>query len=122
MTNSSQTKASVFVPYSEVPLGQGRLIYVSGQITRDPVLVSVSDQTRELFGRIAEILKHAGAEFESIVRVNAYLTDLRDYDEYNDVRRELWAGKKLPASTSVGVGHLMNSFNKIEIDVIAYGA
>jgi 2-iminobutanoate/2-iminopropanoate deaminase len=118
--NQPQAKRPVFSPYTVVPVGTGRLVFVSGQISRDPSVISVRDQSRAIFKRMGELLHEAGADFTKVVRVNAYLTDLREYEEYNEVRREIWPGPVLPASTSVGVAHLMNPFNKIEVDSIAY--
>src|SRR5258708_30753315 len=73
-----------------VPLGPKSLIFVSGEVGRDPsgavVPGGIEAEARQCFANINQALERAGARFKDIVRITAYLNDLADYQGYDKVR------------------------------------
>jgi 2-iminobutanoate/2-iminopropanoate deaminase len=105
-----------------VPFGLGSLIFVSGDIGRDESGTIVSGgfeaEVRQCFGNLERVLRQAGATFKDVVRITAYLKDLKDYPIYAQVRLEIFGEERWPASASVGVSDLLLGA-KIEVDAIA---
>ena len=100
----------------------GNMIYVAGQVALDPDgnLVGEGDieaQTRQVFANIRTILALAGAGFEDIVKLNAYVTDRSHYRSTIKVRKELFV--RHPAATVVIVAGLGSPQWLIEVDVVA---
>jgi enamine deaminase RidA (YjgF/YER057c/UK114 family) len=55
-----------------------------------------------------------------VVKITAFLTDLRDYDGYNEVRNQVFGDfAKPPASATVGTTHLVKPEWRIEIETVA---
>jgi 2-iminobutanoate/2-iminopropanoate deaminase len=104
-----------------VPLGPKSLIFVSGEVGRDPsgavVPGGIEAEARQCFANINHALERAGATFKDIVRITAYLKDLADYPGYAKVRAEL-LGVDWPASATVGVSDLLLGA-KLEVDAVA---
>jgi 2-iminobutanoate/2-iminopropanoate deaminase len=107
-----------------VPLGTTSLVLVSGEVGRDAsgkiVAGGFEAEVRQCFANIAEALRRAGATFEDVVRITAYLKDLADYPTYASVRAELF-GDTWPASASVGVSDLLLGA-RLEVDAMAVTA
>jgi 2-iminobutanoate/2-iminopropanoate deaminase len=104
-----------------IPLGPKSLVFVSGEVGRDPsgavVQGGVEAEARQCFANIKYALERAGANFKDIVRITAYLKDLADYPAYAKVRTELF-GTDWPTSTTVGVSDLLLGA-KLEVDAVA---
>jgi 2-iminobutanoate/2-iminopropanoate deaminase len=81
------------------------MVYVSGQGPVDPATGKMSDnfaeQIRQTIRNLQTILKAAGADLKDIVKVNAYLTDLTRFPEYNEVYKEFFPSDP-PARTTIG--------------------
>lgn len=117
----------VMVPGQPAPAGAyspavraGNLIFVSGQVPRDPqtgVLVGddVRTQTRQTFANIERVLAAAGASLHDIVSVTAYLARIEDWDAFNQEYRTLLQ-PPFPTRTTVGAG--LHGF-LVELSVIA---
>jgi len=96
-------------------------IFVSGQGPTDPrtgeVLGSdLAEQTRATLENVERVLREGGASLADVVRVDAYLSDLGDWEAYDRVYREAFGGH-LPSRTTLETrldGIL------IEINAIAY--
>jgi reactive intermediate/imine deaminase len=106
-----------------VDLGDGRMLFVSGQlpINRDGSIVGTGDigaQTRQVFENLRIILEAEGATFADVVKMGTYVTSLEDLDAVRAVRRE-YLGTEPPASTLVQVRALVVPEAMIEVDVIA---
>jgi 2-iminobutanoate/2-iminopropanoate deaminase len=96
------------------------LLFVSGQVPRDPVTgqttgTSVREQTRQVMANVARVLDAAGATLDDIVSVTAYLADIHDWEEFNQEYRALLSAP-YPSRTTVGAG--LHGF-LVEISVIA---
>lgn len=83
----------------------GGFLFVSGQgpFDADGALVgeSLADQARATFANIRAIAAAAGARLEDAVRIDAYLSDMDDFVEWDAVCAETFT-KPYPARTTVG--------------------
>ncbi|HTZ87086.1 MAG TPA: RidA family protein [Solirubrobacteraceae bacterium] len=102
--------------------GSGRTIYVSGNVGfgDDGKVVpgGMGAEAEATFANIERVLAQAGASFEDIVKINAFITDLDEYPAYAAVRERRF-GDKLPASATVQVAGLLVGAH-IEIDAVAF--
>ena len=99
----------------------GNTVYVSGQLARDANDVIAGDmatQTRRCLENVRIILEAAGARMEHVVKLNAYITDMRLAPQAWAVREEYFSANP-PASTGVQVAALTRSEALIEIEVVA---
>jgi 2-iminobutanoate/2-iminopropanoate deaminase len=101
----------------------GELLFVSGIVAVDEsgALVGGEDvvaQARQVFENIGAILAAAGCDFEDVVKVTIYLTDVDDRPKINPVRQEVF-GETRPASTLVEVPRLAVHGAKVEVDAVA---
>lgn len=86
----------------------GNTLYISGQIGRDENMQLVEPreaQFVQVFENMKKILKAAGADFEDIVDVTSFHTDLRDLPLYMQVRDRYFT-KNYPAWTAIGAASL----------------
>jgi 2-iminobutanoate/2-iminopropanoate deaminase len=107
-------------PYSQAIVAGGPQVYVSGQGPVDPEsgelrLGSFREQAELTFQNIGTLLKAAGTSWEHVVKVNAYLADLGDFAEFNEVYKQ-YLTEPYPARTTVQSG--LNRI-AIEVDCIA---
>ena len=106
-------------PYSPVVVS-GDLVYTAGQVANDASGKVVSDdveaQTRQALENVRACLAAAGCGLEDVIKVNAFLTDLANFDVYNAVYREYFS-EPFPARTTVGaaLAHRLRG----EIEVVA---
>lgn len=113
------TKAPVPAgPYSQA-LVTDYHIFVAGQGPMDATTgqkdATVAGQTRQVLLNIKNILETAGASMNDVVKVSAFLADMKDFAEFNDVYKEFFA-EPFPVRTTVGA-QLVDIL--VEIDVIA---
>jgi 2-iminobutanoate/2-iminopropanoate deaminase len=100
-----------------------RLIFVSGQLSRDRHgnIVGKGDmgaQLRQALENIKAALEAAGAKLEDLVRTNTYVTDIDEYFKHVDIRMEYYS-HAMPTSTTVEVRRLSQVELMVEIDAIA---
>lgn len=104
-----------------VPMGSNSLVFVSGEVGRDSsgkiVAADFEAEVRQCFANIRSALERAGATFNNVVRITAYLKDLAEYPVYAKVRTEVF-GADWPASATVGVADLLLGA-KLEVDAVA---
>lgn len=108
-------------PYSQA-VSSGGWIYCSGQIPLTPstgelVGRSAGEQTRGCLENLAAVLRAAGAGLEDVVKVTAYLTDMGDFAEFNEVYAEFF-GQDPPARATVGVAALPKGA-RVEVECVA---
>ena len=108
-------------PYSQA-VKQGGLVFCSGQVALDPTtgeLVgdSVAEQTTRAMENLKAVLEEAGTSFDRVVKVTAYLTDMDDFAEFNEVYAGYFTDDP-PARATVGVGGLPKGA-RVEVDCIA---
>lgn len=97
--------AAAVGPFSQAVVANG-FVFTAGQIPAttglDDQPESFADQVRQTIRNLESVLKAAGSSLEQVVKVNTYLTDLGQLEEYNRVYTEFFDGAK-PARTSVCV-------------------
>jgi len=108
-------------PYSQA-IRSGAYVFCSGQVALDPetgelVEGSVADQTRKAMDSLEAVLEAAGVGFDSVVKVTAYLTDINDFPEFNDVYGSYF-GSDPPARATVGVASLPKGA-RVEVECVA---
>lgn len=99
----------------------GDLLFVSGVAPLDGNGRVINDdvvaQTRQVFVNLEKVLEASGAQFSDILKVTLFLTDVRDRQKVNEVRRQYFGGAR-PASTLIGVKELAVPGMKIEIEAV----
>lgn len=100
----------------------GDHIHVAGLTARglaeDLGTTSVYAQAKEIFTRIRHLMQAADAQMDDIVRVQIYVTDIRQREEVWRARREFFTGD-FPVSTLVEVSQLADAGMKVEVDAVA---
>ena len=93
-------------PYSPVVVSSDR-VYTAGQVAFDETgaLVgdSMAEQARRTLENVRACLAAAGCTMDDVVKVNAFVSDLTDFDAYNAVYREFFT-EPYPARTTVQAG------------------
>lgn len=109
-------------PYSNASM-IGPWIYTKGTAGFHPetgqISLDIREQTDQCMKNLADILAACGATFADVVKVNVYLTDVRDYDAVNEVYSKAMGGLK-PARCCVGVPALPSLNENMKIEMIAY--
>jgi len=106
----------------------GDLLFLSGVGPRKRGSPDIPDdidaQCRACFENVRVILDEAGAKWADIVDVTVFLTNMqRDFDTYNAIYAEYFAGAGMPnpTRTTVEVTALPTAID-VELKVIAYSA
>lgn len=93
-------------PYSPVVIS-GDHVFTAGQAAFDETGALVGDgmleQARTALENLQSCLAAAGCSLDDVVKVNAYLADLADFEAYNAVYREFFTAP-YPARTTVQAG------------------
>ena len=103
--------------------GAETILYISGQVAYgdNGTAAHPGDfkaQARAALQALKAQVEAGGGTMANIVKVNAYLTDIRHRADYAAIREEFF-GKKMPASTRVGVSALAQPEFLIEVEAIA---
>ncbi|ODP38716.1 MULTISPECIES: RidA family protein [Sphingomonas] len=116
---STETPPLAGPPLSKVRRA-GNLLFVSGQLPRgaDGAIVAgdITVQTRQSLANLAAALATAGATIEHVVKVNAWLTDGRYMDGFNQTYREVFS-EPYPARSTVISGLVAGD---VEIEAVAW--
>jgi 2-iminobutanoate/2-iminopropanoate deaminase len=93
-------------PYSPVVVS-GDLVYTAGQVAQDAdgslVEGGIEEQTRRTLENVRACLEAGGCTLDDVMKVNAFLVDLGDFEGYNRVYQEFFSAP-YPARTSVQAG------------------
>jgi 2-iminobutanoate/2-iminopropanoate deaminase len=93
-------------PYSPVVVS-GDQVFTAGQVAFDEkgavVAGGVEAQVRQTLANLRSCLEAAGCGLGDVVKINAYLADLTDFDTFNAVYREHFV-EPYPARTTVQAG------------------
>jgi 2-iminobutanoate/2-iminopropanoate deaminase len=109
-------------PYSHA-VEMGNLVYLSGQTPIDSftgklVEGDILAQTEQCFKNLFAVLESSGLTSDDIMKVNVYLTDMKDFGEMNSVYSKQFTSPP-PARTTIGVRELPLGA-RVEIEMIAY--
>jgi 2-iminobutanoate/2-iminopropanoate deaminase len=106
-------------PYSPVVVS-GDHVYTAGQVGFDETGAAVSGgigaQTRRALDNVKACLEAAGCGLDDVVKVNAFLADLGDFEGYNEAYREYFTAP-YPARTTVQAG--LPAGLLVEIEAVA---
>jgi 2-iminobutanoate/2-iminopropanoate deaminase len=105
-------------PYSHAVVANS-FVFISGQGPVNPETGAMpdafADQVRQTLKNVQTILEAAGSSLDDVVKVNAYVTDLTRFAEFNDVYKEFFQDEP-PARTTVATA-LLGIL--VEVDCIA---
>jgi 2-iminobutanoate/2-iminopropanoate deaminase len=109
-------------PYSAAVLHR-HLIFISGQVAYDyekKTLVSgtIEEEAGLALENLRTVVEEVGSGFDRVLKVMVYLTDIDEYERFNDVYKEFFP-KNPPARSCVAVSALPYGA-KVEIDAIAH--
>jgi enamine deaminase RidA (YjgF/YER057c/UK114 family) len=113
---------------SSVVIGNARLIFVAGQTARREDGQPLSDddfekQFRRVYDSLGLVLSEAGATFDAVTSMRAFLTRREDIEAYTRLRDAahdvLFPAGKYPPSTLVVVDGLAHPQMLLEVEAIA---
>jgi len=104
------------VGYTEAVLVDN-FLYISGSVGKG----SITDQLREIYTDLGNILKAYGATYHNVVKETLYTTDIDAVKNNNYVRKIFYDGD-YPAATWVQISRLFSARpdTQIEVELIAY--
>lgn len=107
--------------YSAAVLADGWL-FVSGQgpldmQTGDVIRGTIEEETLLTLSHVKKLVEEAGGSMEQIVKCTVHLSDINDFDRFNQAYATFFTGIK-PARTTVQ--SVLCDGIKVEIDAIAY--
>lgn len=116
----TKTAPDAIGPYSQAVVSNG-MVYTSGQIAINPASGNVETdtiegQTEQIMKNLGEVLKAAGASFETAVKTTCFLADMADFGKFNEIYGKYFTGK--PARSCVAVKQLPKNV-LAEVEVIA---
>jgi reactive intermediate/imine deaminase len=99
----------------------GDTVYLSGQISLDPKTMQIVEggfeaQVKRVFDNLRAVCRAAGGDFDRVVRVTVYLTDLANFAKVNEVMSTYFK-EPFPARAAIGVASLPRG-SLVEIDAV----
>jgi len=100
----------------------GSTLYISGMLATDPATGKfvdgpITDQADQIIRNIEIVLKKAGMDLTNVVSTSVFITDFKEFGDFNTVFRK-WFPKNPPTRATVQVAALAMSA-KIEISAVA---
>lgn len=107
-------------PYSQA-IVIGDLVYTSGQIPINPAsgqieAADIKSQAEQVIANLSAVLKEAGSSLENAVKTTCFLSNMKDFSDFNEVYAKYFTGK--PARSCVEVSALPKGA-LVEVEVIA---
>ena len=107
-------------PYSQAVKSNG-LVFTSGQIAINPATNQVESstiegQTEQIMKNLGEVLKEAGASFDTAIKTVCFLADMNDFAKFNEIYGKYFTSKL--ARSCVAVKTLPKNV-LAEVEVIA---
>ena len=99
----------------------GDTVYLSGQIPLDPksgemVTGEIRAQITRVFDNLVAVAKAAGGGLQDVVKLNVFLTDLKNFPQVNEVMAQYFT-EPYPARAAVGVSALPRGA-QVEMDAV----
>ena len=96
-------------------------VYLSGQIPLHPETMEVVDgdiglQIRRVFDNLLAVAQAAGGDFNAVVKLNVFLTDLSNFPIVNEIMAEYFV-EPYPARAAIGVAELPKGVG-VEMDAV----
>ena len=105
-------------PLYSPELSFGNLVFVSGKGAGVKATGDIEAQTKTVLDQIEESLKLAGSTMEKVLKVNVYLTEIKNFEGMNRSYINRF-GPEPPVRTTVAVTALPDG-SLVEIDCIAH--
>ncbi len=107
-------------PYSQA-IGQGDMIFTSGQIPLDPktgdlVGTEIRAQAQQALRNLQAVLEEAGSDFDHVVKTTCFLADMGDFAAFNEVYSSFI--QSAPARSCVAVRSLPKGA-LVEVECVA---
>lgn len=111
------SKQAIFTDKAPKPLGAlsqaikaGNTVYLAGQVGFDPATMEVvscdfAEQTHQAFKNLLAVAQAAGGDFNNIVKVNAYVTDVNNFALFNEIMSTYFSAP-YPARATLGIADL----------------
>jgi enamine deaminase RidA (YjgF/YER057c/UK114 family) len=103
--------------------GPGRTIYIAGQLGYDGAGKQGTDfreQATLVYENLKAAIENVGGKMENIVKLNAYLTDIRaQLPIYREVRDKFVNVAAPPASTTIEISKLAREGALLEVEAVA---
>lgn len=96
----------------------GNLVFVSGKGAGVNARGGITEQTASVLDQIEESLTTAGSSMDKVLKVNVYLSDIKDFEGMNQAYINRF-GPEPPVRTTVSVSGLPDG-SLVEIDCIAH--
>ncbi len=108
-------------PYSHA-IDCGEFVFLSGQVPLVPETGLLAEggivpQTKQMFANIEAVLKAAGLDFSNVVKTTVFMTDLADFNTFNELYAAYFP-ENPPARSCVQVAALPKGA-AVEAEVIA---
>ena len=110
-------------PYSQA-IAIDKFLFASGQIPINPETgkveaVGIKAQAEQVMKDVGAVLNAAGTTYGNVVKTTCYLTDMADFDAFNEVYGGYFIENEKPARSCVAVRQLPKNV-LCEVEVIAY--
>lgn len=97
------------------------VVYLSGQIPLDPVTGAMVEgdvriQITRVFDNLAAVAQASGGSLKDVVKLNVFLTDLKDFPVVNEVMAQYFQ-QPYPARAAIGVASLPRA-SLVEMDAV----
>ena len=110
-------------PFYSMARRAGDTLYLSGFGPVDGGEVvggNIEEQTIFTMDNMKHVLESEGATFDDVVRVNVFLLDMGDRDDFNRTYMRYFNNKhRMPTRRLVGAGDMFKKI-LVEIDAVAY--
>lgn len=119
-------KAPKPIPQLSQAVKYNGLVYCSGSLGANPetgkfVEGSVKDRTRQCLKNLSAVLEAAGSSLNNALKVNVYLTDMKNFVAMNEAYDEYFTQGPKPARTCVAVYQLPLGAD-VEVECVAFEA
>lgn len=109
-------------PYSQA-VRAGDLVFVSGQIPLDPQSGELEsggfrEQAYRVLANLEAICVAAGGSLSNAVKLTVYLTDLANFNAFNEVMAEVFA-EPYPARSAVQIARLPKEVS-LEVEAVVH--
>lgn len=82
--------------------------------------VGFEEEVRLTLDNLTRTLEHAGSGLDKVLKITAYIVDMKRYPDFNRIYATYFPGENPPARTCVEVRRLPFDF-QVEIEAIAHG-
>lgn len=113
--------AAPVAPYTPA-VAAGNLLFVSGQVSNDPITGeqlhgTFEQEARQVLNNLKRMLEGSGSGLEHVVKATVFLKDMGKFNELNAIYKEYFP-ENPPARTCIQAGKLPADF-QVEIEAIA---